>query len=177
MTLSRLDKAPFPWFADGTVTVDDNGYIWRHRSRGAAIEPRRIDRPDMHKGYRNVRLPVDGRWRTFKAHRLVWAWHHGEDPPGQIDHINGVKDDNRVENLEVVDASENIRRSYQAGRRRPWSDADTWRHKPRITSTDKEAAMTMRANGSTLHEIAAAIGCSVSHAHRITTAGREVTGE
>lgn len=46
-------------------------------------------------GYRSVK--ING--CCFQAHRLVWAYVHGAWPAGQIDHINGVGSDNRIENL------------------------------------------------------------------------------
>ncbi len=52
--------------------------------------------------------------RRCYAHRVVWAIHHGRWPRQQIDHINGVRDDNRIANLREVSASEN-----QRNRRRP----------------------------------------------------------
>ncbi|AEI91240.1 gp40 [Escherichia phage phiEB49] len=37
------------------------------------------------------------------AHRLIWEMHNGPIPEGmQIDHINHVRTDNRIENLRVV---------------------------------------------------------------------------
>jgi hypothetical protein len=39
---------------------------------------------------------------AFLAHRLAWLHVHGEWPSGQIDHINGARTDNRIENLRVV---------------------------------------------------------------------------
>lgn len=42
---------------------------------------------------------------TFRAHRLAWMYVHGRWPSGKIDHINGSRIDNRIENLrEVSDA-------------------------------------------------------------------------
>lgn len=45
--------------------------------------------------------------KKLKAHRVIWAIHHGAWPDGEIDHINGVRNDNRIENLRVVTSAEN----------------------------------------------------------------------
>jgi len=44
----------------------------------------------------------------YRAHRVIWKWYHGADPL-QIDHINGVRDDNRIVNLRNVTRAENMR--------------------------------------------------------------------
>jgi hypothetical protein len=46
--------------------------------------------------------------RNVMAHRVVWKWHHGAEPV-EIDHINGIGFDNRIENLRSVDRSGNLR--------------------------------------------------------------------
>ena len=56
------------------------------------------------RGY--VQVYVDR--RPYRAHRLIWMMHYGVWPVG-IDHINGIKWDNRLENLRVADASINGR--------------------------------------------------------------------
>ena len=38
----------------------------------------------------------------YRVHHLVWIWHHGE-AVDEIDHINRVKHDNRIENLRSCD--------------------------------------------------------------------------
>lgn len=50
-------------------------------------------------------LKVDG--SAFKAHRLALAYVEGVFPSGQVDHVNGVKWDNRICNLRHADNGEN----------------------------------------------------------------------
>lgn len=45
--------------------------------------------------------------RDFLAHRVIWALHTGAWPEDQIDHVNGNRSDNRIENLRVVSNQEN----------------------------------------------------------------------
>lgn len=47
--------------------------------------------------------------RKFKSHRVAWAIHYGEWPMHQIDHVNGDRGDNRIENLRDVNNKENHR--------------------------------------------------------------------
>jgi hypothetical protein len=47
--------------------------------------------------------------KSYKAHRVLWALYYGEWPKDQIDHLNGVRNDNRIINLRSVSQSENNR--------------------------------------------------------------------
>lgn len=62
-------------------------------------------------GYRQVSIHS----KYYYAHRVAWLITYGRWPHGQIDHINGLRDDNRLENLREVTSAENaqnLRRSH-----------------------------------------------------------------
>ena len=45
--------------------------------------------------------------KDYRAHRLAWLYMHGYMPRLQIDHINGIRSDNRLANLRQADQSLN----------------------------------------------------------------------
>jgi hypothetical protein len=47
--------------------------------------------------------------KRHQAHRVLWALTYGEWPEHDIDHINGVRHDNRISNLRAVDRAENLK--------------------------------------------------------------------
>ena len=58
----------------------------------------------MSHGYKYIR--VNGKFK--REHRYVWEQYHGPIPEGmQIDHINGDRKDNRIENLRLANQSDN----------------------------------------------------------------------
>ena len=49
-------------------------------------------------GYMHIQVDC----RMYRAHRLAWLHFHGKWPVNEIDHINGICDDNRIVNLRDV---------------------------------------------------------------------------
>jgi len=58
-----------------------------------------------HYGY----LIIKVKGKQFKAHRLAWLLHYGDFPENEIDHINCVRNDNRICNLRDVTRGDNNR--------------------------------------------------------------------
>ena len=52
-----------------------------------------------------VAIGINGRY--YKAHRLAWLYVHGEWPSSEVDHLNRVKTDNSINNLEPKTRSGN----------------------------------------------------------------------
>ena len=64
-------------------------------------------------GYRLVKIKEVG---IKKVHRIIWEMFNGPIPDGmEIDHINRIRDDNRIENLRLVNKSLN---AFNADRRK-----------------------------------------------------------
>lgn len=82
---------------------DDSG-ILRHRTnkKGRAIEGS-VAGHIRKNGY--VMVKADS--GIFRAHRVIWAIVYGEWPKMWLDHINGIRSDNRISNLREVSPSEN----------------------------------------------------------------------
>lgn len=68
------------------------------------------------KGYRCVVLSKNGEQKQYKVHRLVaLSFIENFKNKREVNHINGIKSDNRVENLEWVTSSENQKHAYKTG--------------------------------------------------------------
>lgn len=60
-------------------------------------------------GYLIVKIYIDKKFKSMLVHRLVALRHIGDIEGMQINHKNGIKTDNNVENLEIVTQSQNMR--------------------------------------------------------------------
>lgn len=106
---------PIDW-ADGHYEVSDHGRVRScadviQRS-GSTILKGHIDQ----KGYERIKVTVNGLSRTMKVHREVArAFVPNENNLPQVNHINGVKTDNRAENLEWITNKDNAHHAIQHG--------------------------------------------------------------
>ena len=68
------------------------------------------------KGYLKIDLQIHGKRRKFRIHRIVAeAFIPNENNYPQINHINGMKEDNRVENLEWCTNKMNSEHAWRLG--------------------------------------------------------------
>lgn len=75
-----------------------------HKRKEKILKPRKNK-----DGYLQVVLCKEGKYKEFRVHRLVAiAFIPNTDNKPFIDHINTIRDDNRVENLRWVTHEENI---------------------------------------------------------------------
>ena len=106
----------------------------------------------MPKGY------LFGGWKGRKlyAHRVAWVCAYGVWPSGEVDHINGVRDDNRLVNIRDATAADNRRNMRPLGgasefkgvvkstsAKNPWAARLSVANKPvhlGVFRTEKEAA-------------------------------------
>jgi len=88
----------------------DSGFLVWKKSLGRKIKPGNVVGSLNYKGY--IEFDIFG--KRYRAHRVIWAMQTGSDTDLQIDHINGVKSDNRIENLRAVTCSVNMQNQRNA---------------------------------------------------------------
>lgn len=89
----------------------ETGVIRRRESTSKGPSGEILGWIDRH-GYRCIRISRS----IFRAHRLAWLITHGKWPEGEIDHINRIKHDNRLENLRDVSHRQNLsNRNFGSG--------------------------------------------------------------
>ena len=89
----------------------DSGYLIWKTNIGRGRKRKRAGTKHI-EGYRSITV------RGFRLleHRLIWLFVYGNFPEGDIDHINGIRDDNRLINLRNVSRNHNnLNRSGDIG--------------------------------------------------------------
>lgn len=88
----------------GLFDYKESGHLVWKKNRTGGVKSGDIAGTRLPPGYIQVRLFG----KSYRAHRLVWFWHTGKWPVAEIDHINRIKDDNRIENLREADSSQQM---------------------------------------------------------------------
>ena len=142
-----MDRIPRHWsqpertvimaVCTGKLTIDAHGCVWRAARDGT----RHRAENKTGRGYLQVRVMIGGKRYHALAHRLVWQRFMGNIPRGMtINHKNGLKDDNRPGNLELVTPSENTKHAHRTGLRDQHGSKN-----PAAKLTDNEVAQIRNA--------------------------------
>jgi predicted XRE-type DNA-binding protein len=96
---------------EGRYAVSDAGEVMSMNFKGSGLPG--VLKPGLCRGYATVEIGADKR---YTVHRLVAAAFIGPRPDGmQINHKNGNKADNRLENIEYCTQSENMKHAFATG--------------------------------------------------------------
>ena len=93
----------------------------KNKSKTQYVEPKEICRyTNKHNGYVYVYLCNNGKYRNIRLHRLVAeTFITNKHNKPQINHIDGNKENNRVDNIEWCTQSENEKHAYRIGLLKP----------------------------------------------------------
>ncbi|MGK9174164.1 HNH endonuclease [Yokenella regensburgei] len=104
MSVSRKENASYEEVASSFEYDPSTGLFYRKKSRGS-YRGCWTKGSKHNAGYRF--FIING--KRHLAHRIAFLLYYGCYPSGVIDHINGIKDDNRIENLRDVSQAENMK--------------------------------------------------------------------
>lgn len=104
---------------EGLYQISNFGNVKSFPRKGTHKNKERILKQyKNHKGYFYTVLTKNSKGKQFFIHRLI-AIHFIENPLNkpQVNHINGIKTDNSIKNLEWVSGMENMQHSWKIGLR------------------------------------------------------------
>lgn len=111
--------------------------------------------------------------KTAKMHRLMAQnWIPNPLNLKEVNHLNGIRDDNRIENLEWTTTIENIRHSYKIGLPRKKADKSSAARGSqqgcaKLKEEDVPIIKQMRKEGLTYSKIASKFGVSIQPIYQI----------
>lgn len=115
-------------------------------------------------GYVKVGLRRDGKIYTFLVHRIILLTFVGPANGRQVNHINGIKTDNRLENLEYVTAAKNYEHALTILGHRPPRGRNHWAR--RLTDEQIFEIQRRALDGETHGALAKEFGCSIASVSR-----------
>ncbi len=93
------ERTPDMFDGSGVRTAEHRCNVWNARYSGNRAFSSKMN------GYRRGSVLHTG----LLAHRVIWAIVNGSWPADQIDHINGIRSDNRISNLRNATHTDNMR--------------------------------------------------------------------
>lgn len=99
---------------EGLYEVSNDGQVKRLGGTPKCHHERNL-RPSNRHGYPTVALCKNGKPNSFEVHRLVTRAFIGKQGNLWVNHKNGNKTDNRLENLEYLTPGENTKHAYVIG--------------------------------------------------------------
>lgn len=105
---------------EGLYAATPEGRVWSHpKKSNAALKGRFIKSVIYKKGYTYVVLYREGTPKRHMVHRLIaLTFIPNPDKLPQVNHLNMIRHDNRIENLEWCDSFRNMQHAVASGSRR-----------------------------------------------------------
>ncbi|MBA1156926.1 HNH endonuclease [Microvirga mediterraneensis] len=156
---------------ENVYAVSRDGKVFRISTYGT--KPKPIMKPCAlreKRGYLIAHFSVDGVASDRSVHRMVWEAFNGPIPKGmQINHLNGIKTDNRLENLEICTPSKNSEHKFRVLNHPAPNNPNpgTRNGAAKLTEDQVRQIRRLSAEGMLQHEIGAMFGISQVMAGKI----------
>lgn len=123
-------------------SVSNLGRVMRTSSKNGG-KPGKVVQPFHQQGYVRYNLYISGKILKKMAHILVYeAFISPVDPSLETNHKNGIRSDNRPENLELVSGSQNVRHAFDVLGKKPSA------HRAKLTWEQAQEIRRIYAEGN-----------------------------
>ena len=110
---------------------DDDNDFWKHpvydnwEANRKGIVQHVVNKKDIgflkKCGYLQITVYDEGIQKYYLKHRFIFECFHGKINNAKlvVDHINNIKTDNRLQNLQLITQSQNMKKEHRKGENRP----------------------------------------------------------